>query len=225
MIIKEETTPVEHVLIDNFFSDNELEEIMEEIDSLQEHLTEFEDWDLKTNVKNKQLHGLQLNEKYSCNCRETTSKALNQSSILRYLVKNWAANDEIKEKLKNLKSVFFSYYSDTNADLVKLYGFREDDFYNVYNLEKDTSNIFTLYIFITKEPKEFSGGDLEFNVNGEIKKIPFKNNTAVFIPSRMPHKITKVKMNKPDFLNTCFVISSSSFTIDEEHLLLGAKYV
>lgn len=66
-----------------------------------------------------------------------------------------------------------------------------------YKKHKDNS-FFTSLTWFFREPKKFSGGDLQIEFGDNILEFEIKNNQTLIFPSIIPHEVTEVKMNTKD---------------------------
>jgi Rps23 Pro-64 3,4-dihydroxylase Tpa1-like proline 4-hydroxylase len=88
--------------------------------------------------------------------------------------------DDIHKGIRKIKTVstLVSYYQD-------------DDLYDWH--EDDCSYSVVLYLY--KEPKAFSGGEIKFFVNRSEYVYEVENNMAIVFPSSYLHSVNPVKMN------------------------------
>lgn len=94
---------------------------------------------------------------------------------------------EIFDQL-NLIGGVFNYIKVTNRNYNFLSYYEDSDYYRPH---LDYS-VFTMLIWLSKEPKKFEGGDLIFDDINET--IDFKSNRLIIFPSFLFHSVTPVKM-------------------------------
>tara|TARA_B100001996_G_scaffold375514_1_gene355546 strand:+ start:409 stop:1014 length:606 start_codon:yes stop_codon:yes gene_type:complete len=178
--------PIIH--IQNFYSSNELEKIMNELEYLYgidrykgaEEAggpgTAYED-----GVALKVGKGLHLNAVYD---------DVKQSDILN--INRKIFDNEFTSDLMSRHS-FFRYLWRSNRDETKLHYFENGDHYKPHT----DDCVITAITWFHKEPKFFSGGDL---IIEKSIKLPCLNNSTVIFPSILYHEVTSVVMeNIPGF--------------------------
>lgn len=113
-----------------------------------------------------------------------------------------------KQKMKEFHSIIKDaipmgrLFSTTNFNSTMLTYYDKNDFYE----EHFDESFFTCLIWMHKEPKSFSGGDLELSESNKIVKI--KNNRMILFPSFYLHKSTVL-----DFLQYKENLGLGKFTI------------
>jgi len=189
--------------MDDFFSIEDLNEIYNEIESL-------EDIFKVGDVRNDDTGEIYVNEKYKKNKNIWLHEHFvnGDSKILKLLRKVWFGKDNI-EYLREHDNPFFSVITETNYDRTLLSKYNNGDFYGWHKDGVDSPTILTLNIFISHEPK-FTGGDFVIERNGKSKTIEFIPNRAVLFPSRTEHMVTEVKEDKHEHLSSRFTIQNWS---------------
>lgn len=176
--------PFPHYIIKNFFSDDELVNVWDELELLKDNMLPPEQTasaymeDNKTPAKNNK--GVFLDNIYGNN---RTS-----SPILTYMRKTFS-----KEFISELnKNYIFNYIKNSNNDAT-LVSYYENGGY--YLPHVDSSTITTL-THVFKEPKKFTGGELYFPLYDY--EIENENNRMIIIPSFEVHGVKPVNLN-PEF--------------------------
>ena len=186
-IIKEH--PIPHIIIDNFYTDEELKYVWEELEFLTVNgkLKDPSKTDSAIDYTGKiikQNKGLFLHHEYDSKDKSPiayyTDKIYNSQFLEEIRYKHWLFNYMI---LSNHNTTLVSYYE--NGDY--------------YDTHYDTS-VLTCLIHLYKEPKLFTGGDLclpDFNYT-----IEDKNNRLLLFPSSVLHKVNPVSISETD-KNSC----------------------
>lgn len=173
------------LMVENFILDTELQRIWNEIDTLNLFLKSPEDTGSARDLDNN----LKKNNK-ACWIDEVYGNARNSSFILN-LMQNIYSPEFIKQAQE--LHWFYNYLPDTNMDSTLLSVYEDGDSYKSH---ADVATITTL-IWLWKEPKAFTGGDMIFD---KKHNFPIKNNMLVMFPSCIQHEVTEVKMeNNPGF--------------------------
>ena len=178
-----------HVIIDNWYTEKELESIWHEIELYND----------RKNYIVKQAH------KTTDVAHNNSGKAL--SNAFRFYLNNFYTHEGFKlstihhclykQRSKEFKKIISTamplhaeHFCGTNTDstMVSYY-----DTGKYYKSHTDAVQ-FTCLIWLFKEPKQFKGGDL--------KLVPAKqtiecvSNRMLFFPSYLNHQVTKVSSNK-----------------------------
>lgn len=180
------------VVIDNFYNEQEVKLIMQEINflhSLENKFKSAEELDSsfdiidKENVYRKSGTGLVLNAVYN---------DMNISNILTLNRKIFSS--EVMSKLISMHS-FFKYVEASSLDMTKLnyYGDTQE-----YKFHKDRFVVSSANWFYNK-PKKFEGGDFVFKDN---IRVECEFNRYVLFPSILEHGVEKTKLAEPDTYNT-----------------------
>ena len=183
--IKNHEHPFPHIIIENIYSDDELDLIWEELDFLchphklkEPSLSEsaFDDDGLMK--KNKLLF---LDSVYSDR---------NFSNIM-------TINRKIFEILKcaNHPHWIFTNF-DPTLDTTMISYYENEGYYKKHQ----DSTILTALTWFYKEPKKFEGGNVVFSCNDVEVEIKCNNNRAVIFPGIIHHQVKTVHMDK-EYLN------------------------
>jgi hypothetical protein len=175
------TDPTPHVLLENIFSEEELELIWHELEALTPSLdtpkmtgSAFYEDEQKTLKKNNR--GLFLHEVYY---RHSVSPIIHFSEKKLF--------NEIYEQF-NENHWFYKTWRSCNWDTTLLSYYENS---NYYEKHRDTC-VFTALFWLWKEPKKFEGGNLtltEHNYN-----IECKNNCGIVFPGAEEHAVSEVKL-------------------------------
>lgn len=180
-------SPFPHVIIHEYYNEEELADIWQEFEFLSKN------WKLKNpsytgtsvdrggNAMKKNL-GIFLDELY--NDRDisnilTCSRKLFQPALVRELSSYHYIFKYIL--LSNMDSTLVSYYGD-------------GCYYRPHFDKSVISSITNFY----KEPKKFEGGDLYFS--DYDYRVPLENNRMIIFPSVIHHSVEEVKMTGEDIL-------------------------
>ena len=184
-------------VIDNFFNEDEYNQIFNEIDFLFP----------KYKVKDSKYSGAAK----SSETGESLSKANNLwldhvysdrecSDILNVNRKCWTIyKDEKRTKIDWFKELtethkWFDFVRNINTDTTLLSYYEDSDHYHAHI----DSALITIITWMYKEEKEFEGGDLIFSDDVQIECM---NNRTVFFPSILEHEVSEIKMlsDKPGY--------------------------
>lgn len=174
-----------YTIIDNFYDDRELDLIWEELnflcyydklDSPEQTGSAF-DFNFETQTKEhlKNNYGFFLDDIYL------------KRSLSNILKCNRKIFDN-KQVFENHPSWFFKHFS-CNHDRTLLSYYENN---GIYKFHSDSAYVTCLSWFY-KEPRVFSGGNLEFET-GET--IELKNNRFILFPSMIKHSVTKISMEE-----------------------------
>jgi Rps23 Pro-64 3,4-dihydroxylase Tpa1-like proline 4-hydroxylase len=183
--------PFPHILVDNYFEENEEAQVWSELHVLSKHLkpgsetfsAKFPDGTIK-----KQNSGVFLTDIY---------KNLKVSPIFSFNRKIFSK--EAVEKIVSFDRIF-GYFPITNFDTTLIQFYQNGDYY------KPHYDVCT-YTFITafyKTPRSYSGGVLKFSDH----EIDLNHNQAVFFPSYVHHEVTEIQSTSDDFMNNRISIST-----------------
>lgn len=170
------------LVIDNFYSPKEQEDIWEELDY---HLDSFyldkegcaQDGDIPlANLSRIYLDELYRNKRDHSNILTHYSKILSKRNLKKY-AKITPSGRTLE--VTNIDWSQVSYYEDGNN-----YAEHFDQFMH------------SCLIWFFREPKKFTGGDLTFTETGEV--VSCKHNRMLLFPSYLMHKVDTVNMAEKD---------------------------
>jgi Rps23 Pro-64 3,4-dihydroxylase Tpa1-like proline 4-hydroxylase len=174
------STPVPHIVVNNWFTDDELNLIWQEIDFLTREniLLNPTQTGSAQNTQGqliKNNHGLFLDNLYS-------NRQI--SNILSCTRKLWR-RDFVEQASKY--NFVFDYLRTSNFDTCLLSYYEEGDHY----LEHFDISALTALIHLYKDPLQFMGGELII----KNKIFPKENNRLILFPSCALHSVTPLKLN------------------------------
>ena len=180
------TEPFPYIRIFDFYSDDELKLIWEELDFILNGRILCDPEKTGTAKENgislKQNKGIFLDNLYY---DRNTSNILNINRNLFSTIVNISSESNIHWIFKNsLKTL------NWDATLISYY--ENSDYYEKHN---DISE-FTCLTWFYKKPKKFSGGDLSFP-DFDLK-IEVEDNSLILFPSSIGHEVSEVKMEQKD---------------------------
>jgi predicted 2-oxoglutarate/Fe(II)-dependent dioxygenase YbiX len=173
-------------VIDNFYNKEQLEIVLDECISVLPRMSTPENTASATGAEGEYLksnHGAFIEEN-------------NPPNFVRFDY-NIIQSDSLKNQLMNFNSLYRIFRTvNTSSTLLSYY--KDGDYYDMHT---DVA-LFTVIVWVFKEPKAFSGGNivLESVVDGKELTVECLNNRALIFPSCTPHKVTKVSM--PDLENS-----------------------
>jgi Rps23 Pro-64 3,4-dihydroxylase Tpa1-like proline 4-hydroxylase len=189
------TSPISFCIIRNFYSDDEIRTIHEELDRLTPHLKDGALTGTAHTIigePKKSNKGLFIDDFYGDNRSKSAILSLNRKVF----------STEVLYELEK-KHWMFKFMRKLNNDstLVSLY--KDGDYYRPH----EDQSFFTAIYYTWKEPKTFDGGDLYF---GDFK-VPVRNNSVLIFPSNTEHEVKPVEghgryaisqfiSNKPEFV-------------------------
>jgi hypothetical protein len=180
--------PSPHILLEDVFTDSQLVNIWKELEFLTPNLVSGS----KTaparsadKISLKQNKGLFLYQTYTDSrvspiCQESARVAWH-SGISDYWGEQWLR----------------SMYSRTNWDAVLLSYYENNDHYMPHIDEA----VFTMLLWLWKEPKKFLGGNLHFTDHNHV--IECKNNCGIIFMSHERHAVDPIELNTPDYGRYC----------------------
>lgn len=171
-------TPFHYIYVENFYSEEELELIWEELTFLSRP-GKLQSPELTGSAHNadgvalKKNKGLWLDQVYSGGRHVSNLLNVNRKLFTSGVLddeESWFFNDKVIYK----DYTQLSYYEHGDG----------------YGTHRDKASITALTWFY-REPKEFQGGDLSFP--DYAVTIPVKNNCTVIFPSQLPHEVSTVE--------------------------------
>ena len=168
------------LIIDNWYSNDELKKVFVEMDYYMnlglDNLIRSE----KDKSSAKDYNGESKVKSYRFYVEPNKYSALYKYNY-KYVFK------EFTNMLQN-ETLFGGYLVNTRSNSIMVNYYENDKYYKSH---KDVS-VITQLIWIYREPKMFSGGDLILTDMGET--IECKNNRTIFFPGHYNHEVTEVKM-------------------------------
>jgi hypothetical protein len=177
---------IDAVVIDNFYTEDQLKEIMLELKWLtkksilvgEENLSSA----LNPNLKeyNTSKKGIFL---------EDVFKNDTHSALIKFSIDNFT-KDTVKNKLIEFNPLYKIFYNiDSRTNLLSYY--ENSDFYKPHT----DRTVFTVLNYFFNEPKKFTGGDLKLYGfdNKKEATIELKNNRVVIITGNTFHEVMPIK--------------------------------
>ena len=175
---------IDAVVVDNFYTEEQLNEIMLELKWLTKPSVMTDEKQLKAAERDGKIltskNGIFLEEVF---------KNWQHSALISHGMTQ-TNNSEFKDKLLQYNTMFKSLFDcNSRCHLVSYY---ENSQY--YNQHKDAF-FFTILNYFFIEPKQFEGGELVVYSCNSSKEatIEPKNNRAVVILSSTPHQANEIK--------------------------------
>jgi len=183
-IVTLNTEPFPHVIIDDFYDEEELKKIFREIDFLFPKV-KSSGMSLGTGIDI--VSGEPLSSGHAL-CLDKFFNDRQSSDIVQITDKVF-----LPELLLTIRDVhpLYGHVEHLNVSNTKLKYYNDKD---KYKSHMDYAR-FTFLSWFCKEPKLFEGGDLVFQQFNNYK-IDFKNNRAVFFCGAVYHESTPLKFNK-----------------------------
>jgi len=180
---------IDAVVIDNFYSEEQLKEIMFELKWLtKKSVLVGAD---KTAVAENE-HGALANktgiflEKVFINASHSALITHPMTNLLK---------PEVRNKIESFNSLYRILYScNTRTHLLSYY--EEDGYYQPHW----DSSVFTMLNWFNTEPKNFAGGNnILFSSNSDKQaEVEFRNNRVVIIPGCCFHEVKPIAMNSKE---------------------------
>lgn len=177
--------PVPHIIIDNFYTPEELKDVWLELDFLTN----------PRKLLTPDLSGSAFTMVDGQKVFKKTNKALfldvlytfrDISNILHHNKKVW--KDEFTKRCTDAHYIF-NYLRMCNSDTTLVSYYEGGDHYDAH---ADVGAI-TMLTWLYKEPKQFTGGELSFaDFNYPIE---LKNNRMLLFPACVHHEVSAVTMN------------------------------
>ena len=181
--------PFPHLIIENFYTDEELELIWEELNFLTKPGKLYEPgvdhgaWDSEKQEFLTKSRSLRLdsayNDKNLSNIITVTQKLFNHGFLNIFF-----------EKFPQHKKVLY-----TNYCITKCRYYHDGDYYDPHT---DIFHDFLAFSYFYREPKKFLGGELYFPEYGDYE-FECSNNSIILLPSYVTHGVKMVSINDDDY--------------------------
>jgi len=197
MIIHKIKEPFPHLIIEDFYSEDELKLIWQELDFLTS-ANKLIPANLDGSTKNSNALSVSIDNVYK-DLRYSNISFINQKIL----------SAEIKDAFLSLNKLFGHITMINNMSTkIKYY----ENGHN-YHKHQDKPR-FTGINYLYKEPKKFEGGDLYFNDYDH--KVELKNNMFILFMGCLPHSVTPIILNENTYITGNGKYSVTSFlNIDE----------
>ena len=169
--------PISFCIIRNFYSEDEIRTIHEELENLEPHLKDGAQTGTARTVTGepkKSNRGMFLDDFYGENRSKSAILTLNRKVF----------SPEVTYELEK-KNWIFKFLKRLNHVSTLLSSYKDGDYYRPH----EDHSFFTAIYYTWKEPKTFEGGDLYF---GDIR-VPIKNNSMLIFPSNTQHEVKPVQ--------------------------------
>jgi len=177
--------PFPHLIIENFYNDEELELIWEELTFYTKPGKLLEAKDFGGVVGKTNSHALCLDDVYK---KETYRPLSNILTVNRKLFTSSALDIFAKIHDCCSQAVF------SNVDYTKIRYYHNDEYYEPHT---DKSFQFLAFSYFYKEPKKFEGGEIYFP---KYKyELTCENNSIIILPGWVEHGVKKVKIENSDY--------------------------
>ena len=167
--------PIPYLLVKNYFSENDMVLLLDELKFLTPKMTYQEPKDMPDGTK--QNNQINLDSLY---------KDRKTSNILNTLDKIYD-DKKLIETLKDM-SWFYTVWGYTNIDNSFVAYYENTDYYKAH---RDISIISIMY-WLWEEPKSFTGGNVHLT-DYDIE-IPLERNQLMIMPSSTNHAVDPIKM-------------------------------
>ena len=183
--------PFPHLIIKNFYNDDELELIWEELKFYTKPGKLLTAKDFGGVVDKTNSHALLLDQIYP---EYTGKNSINYRSISNILTINRKMFD--KSILETFSSIHdcCSHAVKSNHDITKVRYYHNGEYYKPHT---DTLFQFLAFSYFYKEPKRFTGGELFFPKYDY--ELTCENNSIIFLPGWVEHGVTEVKIEDSDY--------------------------
>jgi predicted 2-oxoglutarate/Fe(II)-dependent dioxygenase YbiX len=171
-------------VIDNWYSKGELKNIFQEL----EYYTHYDKMYTSKGEIATDAHGNEIGASFRIPLDSIYTEAGRQmSSIIKGREKLF--NNNFYKKILD-KNPLYRTFKDTSKDFCFVSYYEDKHFYDSH----PDKGSFSILIWLYKEPKKFSGGDLIFK--DLDLKIDCKHNRLVIFPGFLYHEVTPIKMKK-----------------------------
>ncbi len=177
--------PFPHLVIDNFYNDEELELIWEELKFLTKPGKLFEAKDFGGVVGKTNSHALSLDDVYQNKSYRNISNIL---TVNRKLFTSSAL--DVFAKIHDCCSLAIN----CDEDYTKVRYYHNGEYYEPHT---DKSFQFLAFSYFYKEPKKFEGGEIYFP---KYKyELTCENNSIIILPGWVEHGVKEVKISDSDY--------------------------
>ena len=189
-------TPFPHVIFYNFYNQDELDLIWEELNFYTKPGKFLEAKDFGGVIDRTNSHALLLDDIYNDKHRKL-------SNILT--VNRKVFDDPVLEVFSEIHDCC-SIAKDSNWDCTKVRYYHDGEYYEPHT---DKSMQFLAFSYFHKEPKVFSGGELIFPKYNYTFDCP--NNSLIMMPGWVEHGVNEVSIEDSDYYDGYGRYSITSF--------------
>ena len=176
--------PFPHLIFNNFYNQEELDLIWEELNFYTKPNKLFEAKDFGGLVEKTNSHAIILDSLY-------LSKFRSISNILT--VNRKMFDPDIMESFASIHDCC-AIARKCNNDMTKVRYYHNGEYYKPHT---DLAYQFLSFSYFYKEPKKFSGGDLFFPKHDY--EYPCNNNSMIIFPGWVEHGVTEVSIDNSDY--------------------------
>lgn len=188
MRIEARTEPFDHIIIHDVFTPEQLKNVWSEIQFLHPRLMRVtEDGYDGGSAKDKNGNNLKQNCVIDLDAVYNLNYHMNISYILQYLIELYNREDLARTALCDL-GYYYKLYMKARTYYFKLQYYEDNDGYASHTDE----SMFSASLFIFKEPKNFTGGELVFDEYDYV--IPCETNKMIMFPSVVKHSVSPINM-------------------------------
>lgn len=195
--------PFPHIIVHDFYDDEELKLIWEELTfyTKPDKLVTAKDFGGVVDKTNS--HALALDDLYPKKYRHI-------SNILNVNRKIFTSG--VLDALVQCHDCC-SHVTLVNHDITKVRYYHDGEFYLPHI---DTSFMFLAFSYFNKEPKKFSGGELYFPKYDKV--LTCENNSVIIFPGWVEHGVTTIEIKDSDYFDGYgrYAITSFMNCIDKE---------
>ena len=201
--------PFPHLIIKNFYNDDELELIWEELKFYTKPEKLLTAKDFGGVVSKTNSHALMLDDIYKNYIKEKHS--INYRLVSNILTVNRKVfNMSILEAFSSIHECCV-HAKKCNNDITKVRYYHNGEYYEPH---RDTLHQFLAFSYFHKEPKRFEGGDLYFPMYDY--EFSCDNNSIIFLPGWVEHGVREVKIEDSDYYDGYGRYCISSFFGQQE---------
>lgn len=181
--------PFPHLIVENFYDDEELKLIWEELNFLTKPGKLYDPgnnhgaWDPEKQV---------FMTKSRCICLNSSYNDKNLSNIITVTQKlfNHGFLNIFHDKFPQHKKILYSNYCQT-----KVRYYHDGDYYEPH---ADIRHDFIAFSYFSREPRKFTGGELYFPEYDDYK-FNCPDNSLILMPSYVTHGVTTVNINDEEY--------------------------
>ncbi len=178
---------IDAIVIDNFYNETQMKEIFDELQFLTKPSVMVDDKDALEAAVDPDGNFITTKSGVWV---DTVYRDWKHSALIKSPMEVFS-KEEVKQKILSYNSLFkLFYHCNVRNHLLSYY---ENAGY--YSKHTDAA-VFTVLNYFCKEPKQFSGGNINLYSEGEKKKatIETRNNRVVIVPSCTVHEVDQIQM-------------------------------
>jgi len=206
--------PIHHIIIDDFYSNEELKYITNELDWVYPLLTTPEN---SGGAKSKDENGNLVELK---NNRALFLDALYKdeaASPIAAITSNKLMSEQFRDTVGAGISHYYDLYNLLNKKSFLISYYEKSNYYDYHH----DLGLFTALTYLWKEPRAFEGGEIKFKLKDNTEFRPgIKNNRCIIFPSYIKHAAEEVYMDDSNldqgmgrYCISCFL----HFDLDKAH--------